>query len=81
MWRTEVYVVSLSVAEKTRFHTERKLINEQNTRQDIFLRKVAEPPGSVEHSIVALMHLIAICHGEESFSLKAKYLPNNSGIQ
>jgi hypothetical protein len=66
--------------KKARFHTKRKVVNQQSTREDFLLRKAAHPFGSVEHSVIAILHLIAICHGKDRFSLKSKYFPNNSGL-
>jgi len=57
-------------------HTERKVINQQSTREDLLYSKYVHPFGSVDHSIVVLVRLIAICHGEDCFPLKAEYFPN-----
>jgi hypothetical protein len=62
-------------------HTERKIINEQSTREDVCLPKLAHPFGRVEHYVVALVHFIAICHGEERFSLKSEYFPKDSAMK
>ena len=81
MWRTGVYLVNLSVTEKTKIHTERNVVNEQLTRDDIFLLKLVHPFHNAKNSILALVHFIAICHGKNCFSLKAKSSTNNLGMQ
>ena len=51
--------------EKAGLHTERKVIYKQRTREDVVCPELAHHFSSFEHLIVVLVHLIAICYGED----------------
>jgi hypothetical protein len=81
MWRTGVDLVNIPSDGKTKFRTERDVIDEQSTRDDIFFLKHVHPFHSAKDSILTLVHFITICHGKNCFSLKAKCSTNNLGMQ
>jgi hypothetical protein len=70
----------LPMDKKQKIRTERDVIYEQSIERDHFHRKLIPPFGSVKKLVIAPMHFISICHGEDQLSLKAKHLPNNSAM-
>ena len=52
-------------------HTERNLIDEQSTGDNLWHREIAHLSGSVNHLIKALVDLVAIGHSKDHFPLEA----------
>jgi hypothetical protein len=63
----------LSYRIKAKLRTERNLIDEQSTWQNLSDRKLISPFGSIYHSIIATAHLISIRHSEDQLPLKAEH--------
>ena len=55
-----------------KIQTERNLIDEQTTRKNLFSSVLNTLFGRDKQLIMAPMHLIPVCHGEDQFSLKAE---------
>ena len=58
--------------------TQGNVIDEQSTRKGLFYPKLVQPFGSINHPIIASVHLISVCHSKDQLPLESKYLLSNS---
>src|SRR5487761_667812 len=58
--------------------TQGNVIDKQCTRKCHLDPELIQPLRSIDHSIIASVHLISVCHSKDQLPLKSKYLLNNS---
>jgi hypothetical protein len=66
--------------DKQKIHTERNVIEDESIQRDPVKGELIPLFGSLNHLIIAPLHLISICHGENQLALKAESLPSNSAM-
>jgi len=64
--------------DKEKLQTQGNGIDEQSTRKSHLYPKLVQPYGGIDHSIIASVHFISICHSKDQLPLKSEYLVNNS---